>query len=64
MLSFFIIIINVQEALKYVEKYRSVRPQQSFVACIDKLNEKLQQLKESMLKANETFADDDEHTSQ
>ncbi len=58
-----IFYLNVQQALKYVEEHRAVRPQQSFIACIDQLNEKLQDLKEAMSNANQTSATDDEQTS-
>jgi len=42
-----------QQALEYVERHRDVRPQQSFLGCIDQLNEKLQELKEAMSNAEE-----------
>lgn len=45
---------SLQEALDYVERHRSVRPQQSFVACIDQMNEKLRSLKDAMSNANQT----------
>jgi len=46
--------------LKYVEEHRAVRLQQSFVACIDQLNEKLQELKEAMSTADQTSVTDNE----
>ncbi|CAF5220501.1 unnamed protein product, partial [Rotaria magnacalcarata] len=52
--------------LKYVEEHRPIRPQQSFIACIDNLNEKLQELKEAMSNANQISIDadaDDEQAS-
>lgn len=53
-----------QEALEYVEKHRDVRPQQSFVAHVDQLNEKLQELKEAMSSANHTSKTHDEQTKE
>ncbi|CAF1239582.1 unnamed protein product [Rotaria sordida] len=55
--------MSSQQALKYVEEHRPIRPQQSFIASIDKLNEKLQELKEAMSTANQTSVTDDEQTS-
>jgi hypothetical protein len=49
--------------LAYVKEHRDVRPQQSFIACIDQLNEKLQDLKEAMSSAEQTSAIDDEQIS-
>ncbi len=49
--------------MKYVEEHRDVRPQQSFVACIDQLNEKLQELKEAMSSANQTSTTDDSEST-
>jgi hypothetical protein len=49
--------------LSYVQEHRAVRPQQSFIACIDQLNDKLQDLKEAMSSAEQTSATDDEQTS-
>jgi len=46
--------------LKYVEEHRAVRPQQSFIGCIDQLNEKLHELKEAMSTDNQTSITDDE----
>ncbi|CAF3415227.1 unnamed protein product [Rotaria socialis] len=51
--------MSSQQALKYVEKHRPIRPQQSFIACIDNLNEKLQELKEAMSNVNQISIDDD-----
>jgi hypothetical protein len=48
--------------LKYVEEHRAVRPQQSFIECIDQLNDKLQELKEAMSSAEQTSGSDDEQT--
>lgn len=45
--------MTCQQALTYVEQHRDVRPQQSFLSCIDQLNEKLQELKEAMASANQ-----------
>ncbi|UJR29216.1 hypothetical protein I4U23_010430 [Adineta vaga] len=56
--------MSSKEALKYVEKHRDVRPQQSFVVHIDQLNEKLQELKEAMSSANQTSTNDNEETNQ
>ncbi|CAF4336014.1 unnamed protein product, partial [Rotaria magnacalcarata] len=58
--------MSSQQALKYVEEHRPIRPQQSFIACIDNLNEKLQELKEAMSNANQISIDadaDDEQAS-
>ncbi len=46
-----------------MEEHRAIRPQQSFVVCIDQLNEKLHELKEAMSNANQTSVIDDEQTS-
>jgi hypothetical protein len=49
--------------LTYVKAHRDVRPQQSFIGCIDQLNEKLQELKEAIASADQTSATDEEQTS-
>ena len=49
--------------MKYVEEHRDVRPQQSSLACIDQLNEKLQELKDAMSVADQPLANDAEETS-
>ncbi|CAF1108289.1 unnamed protein product [Adineta ricciae] len=56
--------ISSKEALEYVEKHRDVRPQQSFVAHVDQLNEKLQELKEAMSSANHASKNHDEQTKE
>lgn len=46
-----------------MEEHRAVRPQQSFLASIDQLNEKLQERKDAMSSAEQTSPVDDEQTS-
>ncbi|UJR18536.1 hypothetical protein I4U23_005443 [Adineta vaga] len=40
--------LDSQKAFEYVEDRRIIRPQQSFLICIDELNEKFQALKETL----------------
>ncbi|CAF1503183.1 unnamed protein product [Adineta steineri] len=51
--------MSSQQALKYVEEHRDVRPHLSFIDCIDHLNEKLHKLKEAMSTANQTSTTED-----
>ena len=49
--------------MKYVEEHRDVRPQQSNLAYIDQMKEKLQELKDAMSTADQTSKNEDEQIS-